>query len=115
MASKKVDTLIAFDKKYPGYGGFLPWFALNDDGTVTPTWDWINRVPSLDNGEYFWAVYGLVGVLETKYPTSVDLRLKWNDLLNKMVENAIPIFYEGQGKIRTVTKMTDATKSVKSN
>ena len=68
MASKKVDSLIAFDKKYPGYGGFLPWIAIANNGTVTPTWDWINRVPSLDNGEYFWAVYGLVSILETKYP-----------------------------------------------
>lgn len=32
-----------------------------------------------------------------------------------MVENAIPIFYEGEGKIRTVTHMTDATLPVKSN
>jgi hypothetical protein len=55
-----------FNTKYPGFGGFLPWISVNA-GKVEPTYDWQNRVPSLDNGEWFWSLYGLAEVLETKY------------------------------------------------
>ena len=62
MLTLKIGTYEAFDQKYPGYGGFLPWMSVNQ-GVVGPSWDWTNRVPSLDNGQLFWAVYGLVQIL----------------------------------------------------
>jgi hypothetical protein len=64
MLELKISTYEAFNDKYPGFGGFLPWIAV-DGGIITPTWDFHNRVPSLDNGEYFWALYGITGVLES--------------------------------------------------
>ncbi len=67
MATLKIGTYEQFAKDYPGYGGFLPWMNVNPTN-VTPTWDWDYRVPSLDNGQLFWAAYGLAAVLEDKYP-----------------------------------------------
>jgi hypothetical protein len=45
----KLDTYLRFNQTYPGFGGFLPWF-MSDSQEITPTWDWVNRVPALDNG-----------------------------------------------------------------
>ena len=49
MLKKKIDTYEQFGLEYPGYGGFLPWMAVEAD-KVGPTWDWGKGVPSLDNG-----------------------------------------------------------------
>ena len=40
-----------FNREYPGFGGFLPWF-LNQNAGMRPTDDWQNRVPGLDNGQF---------------------------------------------------------------
>jgi hypothetical protein len=45
----KLQTYLKFNETYPGFGGFLPWFTSSTQD-ITPTWDWINRVPALDNG-----------------------------------------------------------------
>jgi hypothetical protein len=46
----KLKTYLQFNATYPGFGGYLPWYA-NDVGVaLAPTWDWNNRVPGLDNG-----------------------------------------------------------------
>lgn len=45
----KLRTYLEFNKTYPGFGGFLPWF-LADEEALKPTLDWVNRVPALDNG-----------------------------------------------------------------
>lgn len=45
----KLKTYLEFNKTFPGFGGFLPWM-LTDEQAVTPTDDWNNRVPGLDNG-----------------------------------------------------------------
>jgi hypothetical protein len=49
ILERKLKTYLKFNETYPGYGGFLPWF-LSNDTEIRPTWDWINRVPALDNG-----------------------------------------------------------------
>jgi hypothetical protein len=67
ILTKKIATYEDFNKKYPGFGGFFPWMTVNGS-KVDPSPDWVNKVPSLDNGELFWAMYGLLEVLETKYP-----------------------------------------------
>jgi hypothetical protein len=46
----KLATYQKFNETFPGFGGFLPWYANYDNGTIQPTWDWVNRVPALDNG-----------------------------------------------------------------
>ncbi len=67
MVKTKIASYIEFGNKYPGFGGFLPWVAVDQNG-VNPTWDWTDRVPALDNGQLFWAAYGLTQVLESNYP-----------------------------------------------
>lgn len=49
MLSSKLDAYLAFNKTFPGYGGFIPWFYANETA-MRPTTDWQNRVPALDNG-----------------------------------------------------------------
>jgi hypothetical protein len=47
----KLKTYLKFNETYPGFGGLLPWFS-NAEGSdsIEPTWDWVNRIPALDNG-----------------------------------------------------------------
>ena len=51
----------------------------------------------------FWAVYGLVEVLETKYTHRFDLINRWKDFQNRMVRDSEKVFYDGDGKVRTVS------------
>jgi hypothetical protein len=82
IMSLKLKTYLRFNDTYPGFGGFLPWYT-GDTVDISPTWDWVNRVPALDNGyilllqgvdginrlmifrELLWAVYSIIQVLET--------------------------------------------------
>lgn len=45
----KLKTYLQFNETFPGFGGFLPWYT-GDSQDLVPTWDWVNRVPALDNG-----------------------------------------------------------------
>lgn len=93
----KLDTYLTFNKTFPGYGGYLPWFTTNST-PVQPTWDWVNRVPSLDNGEMLWAAYGAVQVLESSSNQQFqELGARWQDWLDYTASNAARIFYSGTG------------------
>jgi len=47
----KLATYQKFNETFPGFGGFLPWFSNSPNkAEISPTWDWVNRVPGLDNG-----------------------------------------------------------------
>ncbi len=54
-------TLLAYNKKYPDYGGFLPWVDIRPNGTIAPA---STKVPSLDNGQLTWALAAVVAALE---------------------------------------------------
>ncbi|KAF8865172.1 putative GPI anchored protein [Acephala macrosclerotiorum] len=83
----KLRTYLRFNETFPGFGGFLPWYT-EDEVEVVPTYDWVNRVPALDNGELIWAVYSAVQVLETSpIPGYSDLA------------KAAKIFYKGNGTV----------------
>jgi hypothetical protein len=45
----KLQTYLKFNASYPGFGGYLPWYT-GDQIDILPMWDWVNRVPALDNG-----------------------------------------------------------------
>jgi hypothetical protein len=49
ILERKLQSYLQFNESYPGFGGFLPWFTSSTQ-TLSPTWDWNNRVPGLDNG-----------------------------------------------------------------
>ena len=53
----KLETYLQFNQTFPGFAGFLPWFT-SSTKEITPTYDWVNRVPGLDNG-YESTVSGL--------------------------------------------------------
>lgn len=49
ILKRKLQTYLRFNETNPGFGGFLPWM-MTSGSQVSPTWDWVNRVPALDNG-----------------------------------------------------------------
>lgn len=96
---QKMLSLKKWNVAYPGFGGFLPWFTVADGNSVVPMSDWLNRVPSLDNGEMIW---GLVACYQA---LSEDVALKkmvW-EYIGLLAQNALTVFYDGNGRFRTVT------------
>lgn len=69
MLGVKLNTYEKFAKDYPGYGGFIPPYLEIRDDKVVPGGEWANMVSAYDNGELFWAIYGLVEILDVKYPS----------------------------------------------
>ena len=88
MMSTKLQTYLEFNKTYPGFGGFLPWF-LSNETKIQPTSDWVNRVPALDNGELIWAVYAAVQALNQSDAVEWrQLAQGWQKWLDYTKENA---------------------------
>ena len=112
---RKINTYEAFDKKYPGYGGFLPFLTITGTEVKPLGPDWDNMVDAKDNGELFWAIYGLIEILDVRYASHRDLKKRWETVMHKMIDNSVSIFYEGDGKIWSRAKMTDMTKAVSEN
>ncbi len=52
----KLESYEAFARQFPGYGGFLPWFAQNAAGEMRPLDELDPHVPGLDNGEWLWSL-----------------------------------------------------------
>lgn len=113
LLAKKATSYETFNSRFPGMGGFLPWYSISN-GEVKPAWDWQNRVPSLDNAEWFWTVFAVWAALG-KHPSQWLLRLRYEVVWKRMVENVLPLFYEGNGTIRAVTKMTNQSLPVNRN
>ena len=65
MLEQKMTILEEFAARYPGYGGYLPWFQVVD-GMIEPVADWSNpfRVPGLDNGEMIWGMAACAAALK---------------------------------------------------
>ena len=56
-------------EKYPGFGGFFPTSVsirgVGDFMSIEPdTYD----IPALENGQLFWAIYGLTLAVKEKFP-----------------------------------------------
>lgn len=49
IMEKKLKAYLNFNQTYPGFGGLLPWFNANEQ-ELSPTADWVDRIPALDNG-----------------------------------------------------------------
>mmetsp|Transcript_67977 Transcript_67977/g.126958 ORF Transcript_67977/g.126958 Transcript_67977/m.126958 type:complete len:558 (-) Transcript_67977:36-1709(-) len=126
ILTKKIDSYETFDATYPGFGGYLPWMCSrgskslaggkqvcrdsNDEpADPTPTPDWTDRVPALDNGQLAWAVHAVVHVLSARASNGTDAALhhRWDSYLQKLRRSSVMIFYhgEGSGRVRTVTQM----------
>jgi hypothetical protein len=99
----KLQTYLKFNATYPGFGGYLPWF-MSDQLNLSPTWDWVNRVPALDNGELLWAVYGAVQVLSCSDDKDYqELANGWQNWLDYAKTTASKVFYAGNGGVCAVT------------
>lgn len=49
ILNSKLDTYLAFNSTFPGYGGFLPTFE-SDMASIRPAGDWNGRLSAADNG-----------------------------------------------------------------
>ncbi|OZJ01651.1 hypothetical protein BZG36_05205 [Bifiguratus adelaidae] len=106
--TKKLAIYQKFNATYPGFGGFLPWFT-NYDDHIEPTWDWVNRVPALDNGEMIWAIYAAIEAMEsTNNKPYIQLASKWQAYLDYLKTNAAKVFYAGNGNVCTVTSLNQS-------
>ncbi|CAI7565174.1 unnamed protein product [Penicillium glandicola] len=112
IMQKKLQTYLRFNETYPGFGGFLPWVN-SDTQEITPESDWANRVPSLDNGELIWAVYGFIQALEnTGNKNYRELAQKWQVWLDYTKTTAASIFYLGDGRVCAVIDIEDQSLPV---
>eukprot|EP01100_Stratorugosa_tubuloviscum_P003840 TRINITY_DN1933_c0_g1_i1.p1 TRINITY_DN1933_c0_g1~~TRINITY_DN1933_c0_g1_i1.p1 ORF type:complete len:572 (-),score=276.31 TRINITY_DN1933_c0_g1_i1:76-1743(-) len=104
LLENKMTTYLNFNKKYPGFGGFIPWLYVNDSGMI-PADGWSNQVPSLDNGEWIWGLKAIVIALNSiGYK---DLATSYESYFNLLAENALTVFYDGNGNIRAVSQIKD--------
>ncbi|KND90713.1 hypothetical protein TOPH_04646 [Tolypocladium ophioglossoides CBS 100239] len=114
ILEKKLQTYLRFNATYPGFGGFLPWMTTSGND-VEPTWDWVNRVPALDNGELLWAVYACIQALQqTGKPSFVKLAKGWQQWFDYTKTTAVPVFYAGSGRVCAVTTIKDQALPVTS-
>ncbi|GAB0136373.1 hypothetical protein EsDP_00004674 [Epichloe bromicola] len=109
----KLQTYLRFNQTHPGFGGFLPWMTTSED-ELSPTWDWKNRVPALDNGELIWAVYACIHALEQSRDSSFkSLAQDWQKWFDYVKTTAVTVFYRGNGRVCAVTKLRDQTRPPK--
>ncbi|PHH77905.1 hypothetical protein CDD83_4070 [Cordyceps sp. RAO-2017] len=103
----KLQTYRRFNQSYPGFGGFLPWMTTSAVN-ATPAWDWVNRVPALDNGELLWAVYAFVSAVEaTGRPSLRRLGREWQAWFDYARTTAATVFHAGAGRVCAVSTIRD--------
>lgn len=108
LLSQKLDTYLAFNASYSGFGGFLPWYN-NTFSSIEPTSDWVDRVPALDNGELVWAVYAAVeALLSCGRPHFRELGYRWQQWLDYTAAHAAKLFYRGEGVVCAVTTLNQS-------
>jgi len=91
ILTRKIASFEKFNKRYPGYGGFLPWFKV-EDRQMKPMPGWENRVPGLDNGQLAWSLYVAADALQKLGHADVARRVQGH--LDLMKKNVVPIFYD---------------------
>ncbi|KAJ3568519.1 hypothetical protein NP233_g5665 [Leucocoprinus birnbaumii] len=113
ILEKKWESYRTFNETFPGFGGFLPWFAHSEFTPLTPTWDWNNRVPALDNGENIWGIYATIEALQrVGKKRYTDLANKWEGYLNYLKTTAARVFYHGSGQICAVAAINNQSLTV---
>ena len=109
ILAAKAATLQRFNREFPGYGGFLPWYKINMSDRsqgLAPTDDWVNRVPALDNGQMAWALLAASTALTLTGEAS--LAQLYGELVDRMARNALHVFYDSaRGVHRDITRISD--------
>jgi hypothetical protein len=99
----KVVAYERFDARYPGFGGFLPWYEIQA-GEAHPLKDWQDRVPALDNGQLGWSLY--LATHELRRAGHAQLARRYEAQLARMKENAVRVFFDPEArKIRGVARL----------
>lgn len=107
VLERKISSYEDFHRRYPGYGGFLPWYRVQD-GKIEPTPDWKDRVPSLDNGQLAWALYMAAHALRDRGHDRLADR--YQAQLDLMRKNVVPMFYDrASGHFRAEAKIVRGT------
>lgn len=91
----KIAAYERFDRRYPGFGGFLPWYEVRE-GEVHPLKDWSDRAPALDNGQLAWSLYLAAGAL--RQAGREGLARRYEAHLDKMRRNAVRIFFDPEAR-----------------
>ncbi|CAF0990223.1 unnamed protein product [Rotaria sp. Silwood1] len=98
ILERKIASYNDFHRRYPGFGGFLPWFAANGSAMNLLN-GWESKVPGLDNGQLIWSIKILIETLKTK--KLFNLADKYEQRIELMTQTSIPVFYEAErGGIR---------------
>lgn len=106
ILTNKITSYETFNTNFPGFGGFFPWFV-NNCSQMTPTSDFASRTPALDNGQLAWSLYAVANVLATRGYT--DLSNRYFAQVKMMADNALTVFYDGNGHTRTVAGIKNIT------
>eukprot|EP00698_Gefionella_okellyi_P009310 TRINITY_DN2361_c0_g1_i3.p1 TRINITY_DN2361_c0_g1~~TRINITY_DN2361_c0_g1_i3.p1 ORF type:complete len:435 (+),score=91.75 TRINITY_DN2361_c0_g1_i3:65-1306(+) len=110
LLDSKMKSYEAFDQRNPGFAGFLPWFHVNSS-TIDIQWDWKDKVPSLDNGEWIWGLYAVANVLtDLSDPEAKPLAERYIQRLQQLAANAVMVFHwDGNIAAEAHIKNTSAT------
>lgn len=104
----KLVSYEAFQRKYPGYGGMMPWFFSGRQ--AEPTQDWLDKVPGLDNGEWAWSLLTAEHELRRHgFTAEAD---GYRSYVERMRERVVPMFYdERSGNVRGDVQIEDITRA----
>jgi len=117
----KLASYAAFSDAFPGFAGFLPWFAVpsgpsgkpGDAGLLS---GWEDRVPALDNGEMFWGLVaagsgaGVLGSTSSPHAAraaslAASLRRAWG----RMAASARAVFWAPPASVWDVVRVTNVS------
>ncbi|MBP7828663.1 MAG: hypothetical protein KA248_01960 [Kiritimatiellae bacterium] len=98
LLTRKIETYEHFDRRYPGFGGCLPWFEVAPDGIV-PSDEWGDAVPGLDNGQFAWSLRAVTHVLAARgHP---ELASRYRAAFDRISDHCVMMFYDpAEGKVR---------------
>eukprot|EP00439_Symbiodinium_sp_Y106_P075708 s1308_g15.t1 len=135
ILEKKVSSMEDFDARFPGFGGYIPWFCsrgINDAGICKSTTDpgtsrmmplpgWERSLPGLDNGQLAFGVASVVHVLERRAAQEgssgrfAQMARRWNGRLERMKASVVNLFYDGAGLVRMISQLDNITVDVARN
>ena len=112
LFERKLASYEKFDRDYPGFGGYIPWVEVGNDG-MRPLPEWSHRVPALDNGELIWSLMAADQALRAAGKTQLAARVQAK--LDRMAKNAGRMFFdERAGKIRAEASVPDPSSTPES-
>lgn len=102
----KMDGYERFNQTYPGFGCFTPWVGFDTaKGEFHPLDSWSHKVPGLDNGEWFWALYAVAEALHQA--GEHDLAARYDSYVACQKKFVKMIFYHGDGGVSDVVTIDD--------